>query len=45
MLPDLQEQRYVNLAQELLDKEAKRALLSAAQSAFVSVNDRDRNSA
>ena len=44
-LPNLQEQRYNKLAQELLYKEAKRALLSAAQSAFVSVNNRGRNSA
>ena len=44
-LPNLQTQRYINLAQELLDKEAKRALLSVAQSAFASVNDRGRNSA
>lgn len=44
-LPNAQEQRYVNFAQELHDKAAKRAQLGISQSAFASVNDRGRNSA
>ena len=44
-LPNLQEQRYINLARELHDKKAKRLQLGIAQSAFASVNDRGRNSA
>ena len=39
-LPNGQDPRYLNYAQELLDKQRKRELLGAAQSAFTSVNDR-----
>ena len=44
-LPNGQDQKYINLAQELLDKHGKREVIGAAQAAFTSVNDRGRSRA
>ena len=42
-LPNGQDLRYVNFAQELIEKERRRQVVGTALASFASVNDRGRN--